>query len=302
MSKTDGINMNVDKNTTWFPTHENIIEWPPSARDRASKAAMVAASDAKPEPIRRPGGYATRDASEDGAPRTLGGEAAMMKMNRIKLSFALTALLALGSTQAKASVTVLTFEGLQNLESVNDFYNGGLGGNGSGPGTNYGVTFSSNSLALISDQAGGNGNFDADQLPSPVTGLFFLSGGAATMNVAAGFDTGFSFYYSAINFSGAITVYDGLNGTGNVLATLNLPVTPADPAGRFQPFAPIGVTFAGTARSVDFGGTVNQIVFDNITLGSGTPGTVPEPSTLVLGAIGLAGLVGLSRRRRACAA
>jgi hypothetical protein len=32
------------------------------------------------------------------------------------------------------------------------------------------------------------------------------------------------------------------------------------------------VTFTGTAHSVDFGGTVNQVGFDNITLGSGTPG------------------------------
>jgi hypothetical protein len=211
-------------------------------------------------------------------------------------------MLALGSTQAKAGVTVLTFEGLQNNEAVNEFYNGGLGGNGSGPGANYGISFSSNSLALISKQAGGTGNFDADQLPSPVTALYFLSGGAATMNVAAGFDTGFSFYYSAINFSGEIKVYDGLDGTGNVLATLNLPVTPSPDYPLYQPLVAIGVTFDGVAKSVDFGGTVNQILFDDITLGSGTPGTVPEPSALVLGAVGLVGLVGLSRRRRACAA
>lgn len=220
-------------------------------------------------------------------------------MNGIKWSIALAAVLALGAPQAQASVTVLTFEGLTNLESVDNFYNGGLGGSGSGPGTNYGVSFSSNSLALISDTAGGTGNFDANQLPSPSTALFFLSGGAATMNVAAGFDTGFSFYYAAINYSGSIKVYDGLNATGNVLATLTLPVTPSVPYPRFQPLVPIGVTFAGVAKSVDFGGTQNQVIFDDITLGSDIPGTVPEPSALVLGAIGLAGLVGLGRRRGA---
>ncbi|HTQ79133.1 MAG TPA: hypothetical protein VMM92_03995, partial [Thermoanaerobaculia bacterium] len=34
---------------------------------------------------------------------------------------------------------------------------------------------------------------------------------------------------------------------------------------------PIGVSFSGVARSVDFGGTANQIGFDNITFGSQTP-------------------------------
>ncbi len=222
-------------------------------------------------------------------------------LNPMKWVIALTAVLAIGSTQAMAGVTVLTFEGLKNLESVDNYYNGGLGGDGSGPGSNYGISFSSNSLALISDTVGGTGNFDASALPSPSTGLFFLSGGAATMNVAAGFDTGFSFYYSAINVAGSIKGYDGLNATGNVLATLTLPTTPSIPGGRFQPLVPIGVAFAGTAMSVDFGGSANQIVFDNITLGTDNP-AVPEPSALVLGAIGLVSLVGFNRRRRGRAA
>ena len=154
---------------------------------------------------------------------------------------------------------VLTFEGLQDLEPVNDFYNGGTGGFGS-VGTNYGISMTTNSLALIDADAGGSGNFGGE--PSPSTALFFLSG-TAIMNVAAGFDTGFSFYYTAIFNPGSITVYDGLNGTGNILASLLLPLTPnngaPDPTGTFSPFVPIGVGFAGIAKSIDFGGTVNQI-------------------------------------------
>jgi len=95
------------------------------------------------------------------------------------------------------------------------------------------------------------------------------------MNVPDGFDTGFSFFYSAINFPGVIRVYDDVNATGNLLAELDLPLTPfngaPDPTGQYSPFFPIGVTFSGIAKSVDFGGTVNQIGFDNITLGSATP-------------------------------
>ena len=187
---------------------------------------------------------------------------------------ALGMLLAAGAIPAFAQSTVtLTFEGLGNGEPVSQFYNGGTSGNGSGPGTNYGISFSPNSLALIDSDAGGSGNFGGE--PSPDTVLFFTSG-TAVMNVPAGFATGFSFYYSAISNPGTVVVYDGPNATGNVLATLNLPTTPSsgapDPSGTFSPFVPIGASFSGTARSVDFGGTVNQIAFDNITLGTSIPG------------------------------
>ena len=101
-------------------------------------------------------------------------------------------LLAAGAMPAFAQSTVtLTFEGLGNFEPVSQFYNGGTGGNGSGPGTNYGISFSPNSLALIDSDAGGSGNFGGE--PSPDTVLFFTSG-TAVMNVPAGFATGFSFY------------------------------------------------------------------------------------------------------------
>lgn len=191
-------------------------------------------------------------------------------------------------TQSTNAAVMLDFEGLGNQEPVENFYDGGLGGNGSGPGPAWGITFSPNALALIDEDAGGTGNFGGE--PSPDTVLFFLTGAAATMNVPGGFDTGFSFYYSAINNPGQIVVYDGLDATGNVLATLNLPLTPyngaPDPTGDFSPLVPYGVSFSGTARSIDFAGTANQVVFDNITLGTAIPigpgpGTVLPPYTPV---------------------
>ncbi len=203
-----------------------------------------------------------------------------------------------------ASITVLTFEGLQDLEPVLNFYNGGLGGNGSGPGPDYGITFSATSLALIDADAGGSGNIGGE--PSPDTVLFFLSG-TAILNVTAGFTDGFSFYYSAINQPGVVNVYDGPDATGNLLASINLPVTPTngapDPTGSFSPLLPIGVSFSGTALSVDFGGAANQIVFDDITFGSETPGggnsAIPEPSGVIaLGFLMASGLVVRNRGRR----
>jgi len=210
----------------------------------------------------------------------------------------LTIGVALCATGAHAAPIVLTFEGLQDMEPVGNFYLGGSGGFGSGPGPNLGVDFNANALALIDSDAGGNGNFGGE--PSPDTALFFLEG-TAILNLAAGFDTGLSFYYAAVNIPGFVNVYAGLNGTGALLATLDLPLTDfngaPDPTGFFSPFFPIGVGFTGTAHSVDFGGSVDEIGFDNITFGSITPGSaVPEPGTYLLLASGVATMV-LSRRR-----
>lgn len=196
------------------------------------------------------------------------------------------ALLAASTIGSQASTTVLTFEGVGDLNPVGSYYDG-VGG------PDYNVVFSPNALAIVDADAGGTGNFGGE--PSPDTILFFLEGGAAVLNHLDGFTTGFSFFYSAINQPGFVNVWSGLNATGTLLATLPLPVTPSlggDPNGQFSPLFPVGVAFSGTAMSIDFGGTVNQIGFDNITFGSETPeGAVPEPSTVIgglaLGALAL---------------
>lgn len=215
----------------------------------------------------------------------------------------------LASTTANAAIITLDFEGLADNGSVGDYYNGG-------GGPDFDISFSPNALAVIDRDAGGSGNFASE--PTPDTILFFLSGSAATLNALNGFETGFSFFYTSTNFVGSINVYDGLDATGNLLATLSLPMTPAgpgdpnggtgDPRGSFGTFDPIGVSFDGTARSIDFGGTINQIGFDNITFGSATPGgdggvqpdpnVIPLPASLPLLIGGLvAGFVALRRRR-----
>jgi hypothetical protein len=212
-------------------------------------------------------------------------------MRFLKTSLAIAALAA--ALPASAAIVVLDFEGVGNSAPVGNFYNGGAG-------TNYGVQFSSDTLALVDADAGGSGNFANE--PSPNTIMFFLTGSKSTLDYAAGFDTGFSFYYSS-STAATVSVYDGLGGTGNVLATLNLSAQfnqncSGDPSGGFCNWTAVGVAFAGTARSIDFGGVANQTGFDDVTFGSATP-AIPEPSTYALMALGLGALGFVARRRKA---
>lgn len=208
-------------------------------------------------------------------------------------------LIVVGSQRLSAAAIVLDFEGLGDFEEVANFYKGGTGGSGSGPGPNYGIVFGEGSYALVDTDAGGTANTANE--PSPETTLAFFDVGSAIMNVEAGFDTGFSFFYAAPYFPGSVNVYDGLDSTGNLLATLALPINfdtcGGDPSGTYNCWSPIGVLFGGIAMSVNFSGTANYIAFDDITLGSDRPGTsdVPEPTTWTLLA---AGTVLLARRFR----
>lgn len=208
-------------------------------------------------------------------------------MNILGKTLAAAALLAAASS-AQSAVIVLNFEGIGNLNPVGNFYAG------------LGITFSPATLAIVDSDAGGSGNIANE--PSPDTVMFFLDANNAILNYAAGFTTGFSFFYSSSE-PATVTVWDDVNGGGNLLGSLNLNAQafgcPGDPTGAFACWAPVGVAFAGTAKSINFGGTANQVAFDNITFGTDTP-VVPEPATWAMLITGF-GLVGSAMRRRRAA-
>lgn len=213
----------------------------------------------------------------------------------MKKLLAMTVIAAALSQNAHATI-VLDFEGAGSGAQLLNFYNGGTDSAGNS-GTNYGIGFGSNALAAIDSDDGGSGNFANE--PSSKTTMFFLSG-SAVLNYAAGFDTGFSFFYSS-STAASVKVYDGIDATGTLLA--DIPLTAqfdqgctGDPTGGFCNWTAVGASFAGIAKSIDFGGTVNQVGYDNITFGSATPGTVPEPTSIALIGAGLAAILRTRRR------
>ncbi len=230
-----------------------------------------------------------------------------MRKTLIVAALASTALTAV----AHAAVVDLNFEGINStypsgFAFINGYYDGGTSSDGTS-GPNYGVTFSPNAQAIClnsltvvcSDTSRGG------LAPSSAEGaLFFLSGGDTDIDVAAGFTTGFSFNYTAPFDTGTVTVWSGLDGSGTMLASFDLPTTSSGCPGysaAFCPFFPIGVAFSGTAESIEFSGVANEIVFDDVTFGSSTPG-VPEPAAWATMLAGLAGAGAMIRRRRSLAA
>ena len=218
------------------------------------------------------------------------------------LKLAAAAALAASASMASAAVVSLDFTGVVdtaqgNSTAVGSFYNGGTSGHGTS-GTNLGVEFSANTLAINNY----NGCCEPDSAQGKRGILFFLTGSAATLNYAAGFSDGFSFNFAS-NSAATVSVFDGLNGSGNLLGSLVLPQTadancPPNASGFYCNWTAGGIAFAGVAKSIDFGGSANFVAYDNITFGSITPGgTVPEPASWAMLIAGF-GLVGAAQRRR----
>jgi len=216
------------------------------------------------------------------------------------LSTILFGALSVASATSMAGVITLDFEGIGNQATIGDFYNGGTDSVGNS-GVDYGISFGTDALACIDSDVSSMGCNFANE-PTADTVMFFSSG-SAVLNNSAGFDTGFSFYYSSA-VATSINVYSDINKTGAILGTINLAANftdnncVGDPTGAFCNWDIASLGFTGIGKSIDFGGAVGNVGFDNITFGSTEPkpdvASVPEPSTLAIFALGIMGLA--SRR------
>jgi hypothetical protein len=126
---------------------------------------------------------------------------------------------AVSAVTGTANATVLDFVGLDalNLEHPENYYAGGFGSLGSGPGPNYGITFSPGLYTCAGPPVGTCGTALV-----PVGNPLIPGAGSSIMDVANGFTNGLSFFYSS-EFGAAADIYSGLDATGSILATLALP-------------------------------------------------------------------------------
>jgi hypothetical protein len=235
----------------------------------------------------------------------------MVKSRFKNVLLAATASAALLSAGAANASVLLTFDeppGLKNQEDILNYYNGGTGSLGSGPGPSDGVTFSSSALASISTTAGGTGNFNNNPPLSGHTANFSPTADSEVISSTTAFTNGVSLYYSSDSFAlsgndGSVKIYSSSDGTGSPLATLDLPDTGNNgPSGtHFNMWDQVSVSFSGNAQSVVLTGAAQHIGYDNITLGA-----VPAPimgqglpsGLAVAGMLFGAKLLQRSRRRR----
>jgi hypothetical protein len=210
----------------------------------------------------------------------------------------------LGASPAAATIT-LNFEnigtyGVNSGIGVLNFYNGGTASNGVS-GTNFGVSFATNALTLCLNTPGtrcsATSRGGVGDAASAFTAMFFRDGTSTSLSDAAGFTSGISFFYVTDGPS-SVQIFDGANGTGNLLSSLTLSANAAGSCdfpynATFCPFRLINLGFSGTAQSVVFAGAANHLVLDDIALGV----AVPEPATWAMMLLGF-GALGFTLRRR----
>jgi opacity protein-like surface antigen len=222
------------------------------------------------------------------------------------LAFAAAAAVIAMTSSAEAAIVDLTFEGVAAsypfaLTKINDFYNGGTSGAGTS-GPDFGVTFSRGLNAICLDSLtvscshvskGGLGPADSQE-----SALDFNSVTPAFIDVAGGFTTDLSLNYVTSLLKVSLSVWSGLDGTGDLLATISLPANavgcPDFGDADLCPFTPAEVSFSGIARSIQFSGIAAD--FDDITFTA-----APEPSTWAMMLIGFVGLGYAALRRKGAA-
>jgi hypothetical protein len=159
----------------------------------------------------------------------------------------------------------LDFEGLKDQESVARFYDGGEGSLGS-VGPDYDIAFSA-TVARMDADAGGTGDFAGE--PSPPTVVEPLEH-EMRIDAYVGFLEAVAGKIASDRDDVKITVYDGPDGTGNVLGTKEIagtvedPGCTGDPTGSRCTWNPFVLSFDGVARSLVIRGV--GVLLDDLSL------------------------------------
>jgi hypothetical protein len=197
------------------------------------------------------------------------------------------------AAHSRAGPVTVTFDEPQLVDNdpVLTFYDGGTTFKGIGGGPDLGIVFTLNArvrtVALTGTYtAPGWMQLFSDTVPQGAA----IS---AQMTVAGGFVSSVSFDYAAIDAAGELKVFSGPNGSGTLLADLNLPVT--SPITGPSVFVADVVNFSGVAQSITFNGGNKQLGFDDFALIQ-----IPEPSAWSLLAIGV-GCCALAQRWKTAA-
>jgi len=191
-----------------------------------------------------------------------------------KLLIGVFTALAFSSGSSYGSIFTLDFEGATDRFSIRQHYR------------DHGIDFSNDAIASVSissdlSDLSLSGNF-VNQ-PSGKTAMIFSGDGITKMNVGSGFGTKFSLFYSSSSLA-TVNLYEGLDGTGNLLASLNLGSNHenhcTNALGAWCHWEKAEVAFAGKAHSVSFDGPKEYTFYDNITLNSVFEDPLQPPSNL----------------------
>jgi hypothetical protein len=186
-----------------------------------------------------------------------------------RIRFITLSLLLLSVLSEAQTKGIVTFGGLKNLEFINQYYDGGNGSLGSGPGPNFGLQFTANAQTIVSASKGGSGNFINNPGGSPV--MFFQTGNTVTMTATNGVQTAVLFYYSALQ-TGSATFYAGPNGTGAILASVTLPPNNSGcTTYKLCVWSAVGVPLSAPAGSISFAGVPDYLAIGTMHLGSALP-------------------------------
>ncbi|MBM4053047.1 MAG: hypothetical protein FJ270_09985 [Planctomycetes bacterium] len=156
---------------------------------------------------------------------------------------------------------LLDFIGLQQLEQVANFYNGGLGGNGSGPGPDFGAAFSD-----------ARTYYTYNGCCSPNPGVIATISGPNMVINLDGLISGIAFHYSAtVNVT--VKAYSGVSGTGDVLATyvLSPNTSGGSSTGAYNTWQPVEFVWSIGASSIVLSGNTNHWGIDQVSYAIAPP-------------------------------